>query len=200
MQFLEILLQTFEWIVIIAHCCLLVWLTYVRFLETVNNGFLWYGIPWWYHVFHCLENTNLWKRFVTLHCFDGIWGFVLHPGPLVEEQTLHLEAGKSGWCSWGSWFQGEQGNCQSEGQLFCFELERMSPVFWSTLQIKLLSSNFFLRSVSAGTLLYIFKAPCLFGLANHKHFQLFPSCTSGRHSCQSVNLTLPPEHFSPDRR
>ena len=21
-------------------------------------------------MFHCLENTNLWKRFVALHCFD----------------------------------------------------------------------------------------------------------------------------------
>ena len=71
MQFLEIRSQTFEWIVIIIHCCLLFWLTYVRFLETVNNGFLWCGIPWRYQVFHCLENTNLWKRFVTLQCFDA---------------------------------------------------------------------------------------------------------------------------------
>ena len=71
MQFLEIRSQSFEWIVIIIHCCLLFWLTYVRFLETVNNGFLWCGIPWRYQVFHCLENTNLWKRFVTLQCFDA---------------------------------------------------------------------------------------------------------------------------------
>ena len=103
MQFLKIPLQTFEWIVIIVHCCMLIWLTYVRFVETVNKGFLWYGIPWWYQVFHCLENTNLWKRFVALHwlwCKDerrsfgnGLWGFVLYPGPLVEEQMLYLEAG-----------------------------------------------------------------------------------------------------------
>ena len=70
MQFLKILLQTFAWIIIIVHCCLLVWLTYVRILETVNNGFLWYSIPWWYEVFHFLENINLWKQFVALHCFD----------------------------------------------------------------------------------------------------------------------------------
>ena len=70
MQFFENILQTFEWIVIILHCCLLLLLTYVRFLETVNNGFLWYGILWWYQVFHCLKNTNLWKRFVALDCFD----------------------------------------------------------------------------------------------------------------------------------
>ena len=42
----------------------------VRFLETVNNAFLWYGIPWWDQVFHCLENNNLWEWFVALHCFD----------------------------------------------------------------------------------------------------------------------------------
>ena len=42
-----------------------------------------------------------------------------------------------------SWFQGEQGNCQSEEQPFSFKLERMSRVFLTTLQIKLLSSNFF---------------------------------------------------------
>ena len=53
-----------------VHCCLLVWLAFVRFLEAVNNGFLWYGIPWWCQVFRSLENTNLWKRFVALHCFD----------------------------------------------------------------------------------------------------------------------------------
>ena len=43
-QFLKIILQTFGWIIIIIHCCLLVWLTYVRFLKTVNNGFLLYSI------------------------------------------------------------------------------------------------------------------------------------------------------------
>ena len=52
-------------------------------------------------------------------------------------------------------------------------------------------------SVSERKLLYIFKAPWLFGLAIHKHFQLFPSCTSGRHACQSY-FTVP-EHLSPDR-
>ena len=69
-QFLKILLQNFEWIVFIVHCCLLVWLTYVRFLETVSNGFLRYSIPLWYQVFHWLKNTNMWKQFVALHCFD----------------------------------------------------------------------------------------------------------------------------------
>ena len=75
-------------------------------------------------------------------------------------------------------------------QLFFFELERISRVFLPTLQIKLLSSNFFSRFVSSGKLLYIFKAPWLFGLANHKHFQFFPCCTSGCHAYQSYFTVL----------
>ena len=48
----------------------------------------------------------------------------------------------------------------------------------------------FLRFVSSGKLLYIFKAPWLFGLANHKHFQFFLCCTSGRHAYQSYFTVL----------
>ena len=138
-----------------------------------------------------LKNINLWMQFVALHCFDTrmnnfllVMGFVFDPGALVEEQTLYLEPRKSGWCLWGSWFQDEQCNCQSEGQPFCFELKRMSRLFLPTLQNSC-HPAFLLHSVSAGKLLYIFKAPWLFGLANHKHFQLFPSCTSSHHACQS---------------
>ena len=78
---------------------------------------------------------------------NGVWGFVLHPGPLVEEYTLYLE----------------ENSCHP---------------------------TFFLRSVSAGKMFYIFKAPWLFGRANHKHFQLFPNCTSGRHDHQSYFTVL----------
>ena len=115
-------------------------------------------VPWRILIFGSglLLSTALIQRLTTFFRW-WLWDFVLHSGPLVEEQTLYLEAGKSGWCSWGSWFQDEQGNCQSEGQPFCFELERMSRAFLLSLQIKLLSSIFFLRSVSAGKLLYILK-------------------------------------------
>ena len=122
--------KTFEWIIIIVHCCLLVWLTFVNFLETVNNGFLWYCIPWWYKVFHCLEKTNLWKRFVALHCFDTItYKFLLvmgfeasmDLGPMVEEQMSYVEREQLGCCSWGSWFQVVQSNCQ-KGNLSALSL------------------------------------------------------------------------------
>ena len=85
----------------------------------------------------------LWYREEQLFFDNELWGFVLHPGPLVEEQMLYLEAGKLGWSSWGSWLQSEQGNCQSERQPSYFELERRSRVFLPTLQIKLLWSYFF---------------------------------------------------------
>ena len=79
----------------------------------------------------------LWYKDKRLPFGNGFWGFVLHPGPLVEEQTLYLEAGKLGWCSWGSWFRVSRAGSQSGGQTFCFELERMSRVFVPTLQKKL---------------------------------------------------------------
>ena len=98
MRFLEILLQTFEWIVIIVRCCLLLWLTYVRFLETAMVSFD--------TVFHDDTKCFIGWRILILRSglllSYGFWGFALHPGPLVEEQTLYLETGKSGWCSWGS--------------------------------------------------------------------------------------------------
>ena len=92
--------KLFSWIIIIVHCCLLLWLTYVRFLETVNNGFLWYNIPWWYQVFHCLENTNLWKQFVALHCFDtGMNNFLLVMGFETSYYTL-VHCLKNRHCIW----------------------------------------------------------------------------------------------------
>ena len=98
MRFLEILLQTFEWIVIIVRCCLLLWLTYVRFLETAMVSFD--------KVFHDDTKCFIGWRILILRSglllSYGFWGFALHPGPLVEEQTLYLETGKSRWCSWGS--------------------------------------------------------------------------------------------------
>ena len=144
------------------------------------------------------KSVRWWK---PLHCTgNGLWGFVLHAGLLVEEQTLYLEAEKSGWCSWGSWFQGEQENCQSEGQPFCFELGKMSRVFLPTLQIKLLSSNFFFWAL-------YWQGSCFTFLKHHGFLDLpitnIPNFSPvALAAVMPVNLTLlllPPEHFSPDR-
>ena len=131
----------------------------------------------------------LWYKGERLSFGYGLWGFVLHTDPLVEEQTLYLEAGKSGWCSWVPWFSGGKRNFRSQAQHFCFEPGRMSRVFLSTLQIKLLSSNFF-------SVLSLYRKGSCFTFLKHHGFLDLPFTNISNFSqvalatAMPVNLTL----------
>ena len=200
MQFLKILKQTFEWIFIIVHYCLLVWLNYVRFLETVNNGFLWYCISWWYQVFHCLKNTNFWKWFVALHCFDTKTNdFLWVMGFEASYYTL-VHWLKNSYCIWRqeNWvdvrevldFRVSKAIVNRKGNLSALSSKGWVEFSYPLFKYNSCHPTFFPCSVSAGKLLYIFKVPWLLGLPNHKYFQLFPSSTGGRHACQSYFTVL----------
>ena len=186
-------LQIFEWIIIIVHCCLLVWLTYVRFLERVNNGFLRYNIPY------------------DTKCFIAWKILIFWSGLLLSIAVILLEMGfealyyilvhwlKNRRCIWRQ--ENQVGvRFMISGWAGQFSIRRATFLLWARKDESSFlthSSNktpviqtFFLRSVSAGKLICIFKALWLFGLANHKHFQPFPSCTSSCHACQSYFTVL----------
>ena len=117
-----------------------------------------------------LENNNLWKRFVALHCFDTKMNDFLSVMGFEASYYTQVHWLKNRRC-----IRTKENEVDVRDEVFDFRVSRA-----------IVDSTLFLRSVSAGKSLYIFKAPWLFGLANHKHFQLFPSCTSGNHACQSL--------------